>query len=296
MQTHGLLCAGAAIANIDLAENASGTPLPLLPYLPSLAIIECSYLLDRPSTRFADAIMTAQLAAWPNLVSLRFVAADAHIPMFTQLLSSASRLTTLRLERTFHGAAIPWGGDWPHALALALPQLQNLQSLALFCRVPPGCLEPHMCQHLSALTRLTRLAYQASFNDDGGTAAVAHGLRGLTSLSILQLDLWPSSGSAADRSAWRALMGSIASLHSLNSLHLVAWQLDTSSSAAYFCELAPALTSLRAVTHLALGADAGAPQTAQNPDAATANGKAGAALVHRPSAHAPSCEAWNSQR
>lgn len=127
------------------------------------------------------------------------------------------------------------------------------------------------------LTQLTHLHYLASANDASGTAAFTRSLSGLTALVQLQLNMWPSSTSAADHSAWRALMGSLGSLRRLSDLHLIEWRLNNSCSTAYFSELGPTLTSLRALTRLTLEADMSTPQTA--PTVAADDSAAGVALV-----------------
>lgn len=131
-------------------------PLTLMPYLPRLATIVCNMSLDPPTTRFVDSVMTAQLPAWPHLVSLKVALDNYHVPLFPQQLSAASRLTCLCLDRAFQGSLMP-GGDWPHALARAVPHLRNLHTLRLLCPVLSGCPEPRLCNHLSALTQLTHL-------------------------------------------------------------------------------------------------------------------------------------------
>lgn len=260
---------------INLNKASNSLPLTLLPYLPRLTTIANSERLDPPETRFVDAVLTAQLPAWPNLVTLQYSSDSAHVPMFPQQLPAASQVTRFELQRAFQGAAIP-GGDWPCALALALPCLQNLRSLQLACNVPPGCPEPRLCSHVSALTRLTHLHYTASANDEEGATACAHVVAAMTALSHLILSRWPSSTSTGDRSAWRALMGSLPNLHRLNSLRLTQWQLDTSCSAAYFSELGPMLTALRALKRISFITDRAVRQTAIT---TAANSAAGTALV-----------------
>lgn len=251
------------------------TFLALLPYLPRLTTIVCFNLLSPASVRYADAILTTQLPAWPDLVSLSYFSNYTHFPAFLQQLPAAMRFRSLNL--TLEGAAAPRTG-FPHTLALALPQLQNLESLKLSCNVLTGCPVPHICEHLSALTRLTQLHFRPA-DDPDGAATFAAALSSLTALASLRLDCWPSSASADDLSAWRTLLASLHSLRSLDSLHILIWQIDHSSSAAYFSELAPTLTSLRALTHLRLHADLFALQSAPVPGAAGIDSAATAAVV-----------------
>lgn len=248
-----------SITTIALEDPTGGTPLARLPYIPRLTAIQCSTNnLDLSSTRFVDGVLTARLPAWPDLASLEVHLAVDYAPMFLIQLHTATRLTYLSLiaqsqDAAAHSqdAAMP-DDHWTQVLTRALPLLQNLQSLVLVCRVPPGSAEPRLFDHLSALQGLTSLIFEAFSDDAGATAAFTSALGSLTKLAILQLGDWPSSASEADSASWQALMARVCTLPDLQELHFEYWQLDTSCSAAYFSELGPVLKSLTALTCLCL--------------------------------------------
>lgn len=219
--------------------------LTLLPYLPRLTTLECCARVDLPRSRFLDAVLTAQLRTWPNLVSLelRLISDALYLPRYTGLLRAATRLTQLTVDRRFVDE------DSLHAFARALPQLAALQTLALRCEFDSRWPQSHLEQQLSALTRLTDLCYMVPGNHSS-IATLTCSLACLTALKTLQLDNWPSSASAYDRSAWHVLMGTLRRLPHLNRLHIDSWQLDHSSSKGYFAELRSLLAALPALNEL----------------------------------------------
>lgn len=123
----------------------------------------------------------------------------------------------------------------------------------LRCNIDARWPQPHLKQQLSALTRLTDLCYTVPSNPSS-IATLTCSLGSLTALKTLQLDNWPSSASAGDRSAWHVLMGTLRRLPHLDRLHLATWQLDHSCSKGYFAELRSLLAALPALNELFLNA------------------------------------------
>jgi hypothetical protein len=231
---------------------------------------------------FTDAIMTAQLKsrAWPDLASLQHGAWRCEGLQFHGALQYATQLTHLLISKW-------WEYDWPGALAQSLQQLQHLRSLNLYCLVPSGCPEPHLCAHLTALTALTSLTFLASQErrrDIGwdGLHTFARALCSMDTLLELVLEGWPSTrASAPALPLWLTLAHSLGSLRHLQSLELRFWRIGARCRELYFSQLGPALEPLRALTRLIISLEALPQPIAADPEAAAAaNVAAGAALVH----------------